>query len=360
MTHLTRLLVLVLVAMGTADSLTAQWLKHPTPGIPRTADGQVDLRAPAPRTADGHPDLSGMWGWQPGKYMGALWVDHGPTHLQPWALELVKQRAEHQMKDDPANFDCVPQGPRMNTFAPIPVKFVQTPGLLIILSEDMSYRQVFLDGRSLPKDPDPSFMGYSVGRWDGDALVVETIGFKDRTWLDFAGTPHTEQLRITERIRRTAFGHLEIAQTIDDPGVFSKPFTVKLGAQYVPDTELLEFVCAENERSRRHFTGTLSELVKDNLARAVDVPASILEKYAGTYDMRIPESPSTPHVFQLRVVDGRLTIEGGPPLIALSETEFFSGFGVFTVVREENGRATELRMRAAEGEIRATRIPEVR
>jgi hypothetical protein len=141
MTHLARLLVLALVAMATPDSLTAQWIHHLTQGIPRTADGKADLKAPAPRTADGRSDLSGMWGWQPGKYMSALWVeDHGPTHLQPWALELVKQRAEHQMKDDPANVDCVPQGPRMNTFAPIPVKFVQTPGLLIILSEDMSYR----------------------------------------------------------------------------------------------------------------------------------------------------------------------------------------------------------------------------
>lgn len=360
MTHAARVIFLFTVAMATVEPLTAQWIHHPTQGIPRTADGKADLKAPAPRTADGRPDLSGMWGWQPGKYLGAVWVDLDPEQLQPWALELVKQRGELLGKDDPANFDCVPQGPRMNLHAPLPVKFVQTPGVLIILSEDMSYRQIFLDGRSLPKDPDPSFMGYSVGRWEGDALVVDTIGFKDRTWLDFAGTPHTEQLRVTERIRRTSFGHLEITETIDDPGVFKRPFTIAMGAQYVPDTELLEFVCAENERSRRHFAGTLSELVKDNLARSVDVPASILEKYAGIYDMRIPESPSTPHVYELSVVGGRLTIAGGPPLIALSETEFFSGFGVFTVVRDRNGRATELRLRAAEGEITATRIADTR
>jgi hypothetical protein len=356
MAHAGRTIALFLVAMGTGEPLTAQWIHHPRQGIPRTADGQADLGAPAPRTPDGRPDLSGIWGWQPGKYFGALWVDFGPDHLQPWALELVKQRTEHLGKDDPANFDCVPQGPRMNLFAPLPVKFVQTPGVLIILSEDMSYRQIFTDGRTLPKDPDPSFMGYSVGRWDGDTLIVETIGFKDRTWLDFAGTPHTEQLRITERIRRTSFGHLEIVQTVDDPGVFKAPFTVTLGAQYVPDTELLEFVCAENERSRRHFTGTTSELVKDHLDRAVDVPAAVVEKYAGTYDMRYPENPSTPHVLELRVVDGRLTLAGGPPLIALSETQFFTGFGVMNVVRDADGRATELRLRAAEGEIRAPRI----
>jgi len=299
-----------------------------------------------------------MWGWQPGKYFGALWVDHGPDHLQPWAFELVKQRAEGMGKDDPANFDCVPQGPRMNLYAPIPVKFVQTPALLIILSEDMSYRQVFMDGRTLPKDPDPSFMGYSVGRWEGDTLVVETVGFKDRTWLDFAGTPHTEQLRITERIRRISFGHLEIVQTIDDPGVFKTAFTVTLGAQFVPDTELLEFVCAENERSRRHFTGTLSELVKEHMDRAVEVPAAVVEKYAGDYDLRLPENPTTPMRLELRVVDGRLTMGGVQPLIALSETRFFNGGGVLEMVRDEQGRATALLLRAAEGDLRATRIPD--
>jgi hypothetical protein len=358
MTHLTPLLVLVLVAMGSADSVMAQWLHQPTPGIPRTADGLANLAAPPPRTADGRPDLSGMWGWQPGKYFGSVWVDVGPGHLQPWALELVKQRTENLGKDDPANFDCVPQGPRLNVFSPIPVKFVQTPALLVILSEDMSYRQIFLDGRTLPKNPDPSFMGYSVGRWDGDTLVVETIGFKERTWLDVAGTPHTEQLRITERIRRTAFGQLEIAQTIDDPGVFKAPLTMALGAQYIADTELLEFVCAENERSRRHFTGTMSELVKEHQDRAVEVPAAVIEKYAGVYDLRLPENPTTPQRMELRVVDGRLTFGGVQPLIALSQTRFFGGGNTIEFVRDDTGRATALLLRVAEGEIRAERVPE--
>ena len=225
------------------------------------------------------------------------------------------------------------------------------------MSEDISYRQIFLDGRALPKDPDPSFMGYSVGRWEGDTLIVETIGFKDRTWLDFAGTPHTEQLRITERIRRTSFGHLEIAQTIDDPGVFKAPFTVTLGAQFVPDTELLEFVCAENERSRRHFTGTMSELVKEHMDRGIAVPAAVVEKYAGDYDFRFPESPTTPQRFELRVVNGRLTMGGVQPLIALSETRFFGGGNTFDIVRDETGRATALLVRTAEGGC-AERIPE--
>ena len=284
---------------GSEPPAAAQWIKHPTAGIPRTADGQADLKAPTPRTTDGRPDLSGMWGWQPGKYFGALWMEVGPDHLQPWALALVKQRAEHMGKDDPAMFDCVPQGPD-ESVSPMPVKFVQTPALLVILSEDMSYRQIFLDGRALPKDPDPSFMGYSVGRWEGDTLVVETIGFKGRTWLDFAGTPHTEQLRITERIRRTSFGHLEIAQTIDDYGVFKAPFTVTLGAQFAVDTELLEFICAENERSRRHFTGTMSELVKEHWTRAVSCPRRS-SKSTPALRFRIPESPCDSPPLELRV-----------------------------------------------------------
>ena len=354
MTHAVRVFVLFLAALATVEPLTAQWIHHPTQGIPRTADGKVDLKAPAPRTADGRPDLSGMWGWQPGRYFGALWIDVGPDRVQPWALEVLKQRAESMGGDDPANFDCLPQGPRLNLSAPIPVKFVQTPALLVILSEDMSYRQIFLDGRSLPKDPDPSFMGYSVGRWDGDALVVDTIGFKDRTWLDFAGTPHTEQLRITERIRRTTFGHLEIVQTIDDPAVFKEPLTLTLGAQLTVDTELLEFVCAENERSRRHFSGTTSELVRDNMARAVTVAPSVLEKYVGTYVYAFPESPATPHYAEISLQEGQLTMGG--PLIALSETRFFSPFGTFDVVQDERGFAVELVMRVAEGEIRAKRV----
>jgi len=202
----------------------------------------------------------------------------------------------------------------------------------------------------------PSFMGYSVGRWEGDdTLVVETIGYKDRTWLDFAGTPHSEKLRITERVRRPDFGHLEIVETIDDPVVFARPFTVTMGAQFSPDTELLEFVCAENERNRSHFSGTMSELMKENLSRAVTIAPAILEKYAGTYDFRYPETPTTPQYVQLRMQNGQLTM-GGPPLIALSETRFSSGFGVFDVIRDEHGVATQLVMRVAEGEIRATRV----
>ena len=170
-------LLMVLAAAGNAD---AQWLRHPTPGIPRTASGEVDLTAAAPRTPDGKPDLSGVWGWSPGEHIGTLATRLKPEDIKPWARELQMKRGETFGRDDPGQFQCLPQGPRMNLYAPILAKIVQTPALILILSEDLTYRQIFMDGRALPKDPDPSFMGYSIGHWEGDTLVVETIGFKDR------------------------------------------------------------------------------------------------------------------------------------------------------------------------------------
>ena len=156
--------ILLVLACGAPASADAQWLHHPTAGAPRTPDGQVDMDASPPRTSWGTPDFAGMWGWQPGRHIGSLLSAVKMEDVKPWALALVKERAEHLGRNDPANFGCLPQGPRMNLYAPIPAKIVQTPSLIVILSEDMSYRQIFLDGRPLPVDPSPSFMGYSVGR----------------------------------------------------------------------------------------------------------------------------------------------------------------------------------------------------
>jgi hypothetical protein len=338
---------------------SAQWLNHPTTGAPRHADGAVNMKAPAPRTADGRPDFSGVWGWQPGRYVGSIVIDLKLEEIKPEAAALMRARAETLGRDDPGQFACLPQGPRQNLYAPIPFKIVQTPTLLVILSEDLSYRQIFLDGRPLPKDPDPSFMGYSTGRWEGDTLVVETIGFKDRTWLDFAGTPHSESLKITERIRRTSFGHLEVVETIDDPEVFTRSFTVTLGAQFSPDTDLLEFVCAENERSRQHFVGTLSEMIKEKLSQTVTVSPEILERYVGDYEFRYPESPSTPHVFPIRLVDGQLRV-GDAPLIPLSETRFAGPLGDFEVKLDEHGRATHLLVTIVEGDVKVLRVSDAK
>jgi hypothetical protein len=187
--------------------LPAQWLNYPTPGIPRTADGKPNLSAPAPRMPDGKPDLSGLWrDDQSGA--GAAEKAIAAIAPQPWADALSKKRKEELYKDDMGVL-CQPFGPRAGAGVR---KVVQTPGLIVFLDDDLTYRQIFLDGRPLPKDPNPAWMGYSVGHWDGDTLVIESAGFNDRTWLDDAGHPHSELLHVTERLRRRDFGHLEIEE----------------------------------------------------------------------------------------------------------------------------------------------------
>jgi hypothetical protein len=179
----------------------------------------------------------------------------GGLPYQSWAAELVKERSAHFGKDDPVGF-CKPGGAvRILTFPPYR-KFVQLPGLFIILSErDVTYRQIFTDGRSLPDDPTPNFNGYSVGSWEGDALVVRTIGFRDGTWLDRAGSPITEAARLTERFRRVNYGLVEIDVTIDDPKAYTRPWTVTLKQRIVLDTELLDYHCTDNEKDAPHLVG---------------------------------------------------------------------------------------------------------
>lgn len=345
------LLIGTMICSVASQPVSAQWLKQPTPGLPRTAEGQPDLQAPAPRTADGKPDLSGIWGWKPGRYVGNILRDLEPDDIQPGARALADQRMEDLGKDDPSNILCLPQGPRMNLFAPLLAKIVQTPALIVILSEDMTYRQIFLDGRSLPPDPAPSFMGYSVGRWEGDTLVVESLGFKDRTWLDFGGHPHTEALRVTERIRRRSLGQLEIEETLEDPALYARPWTVTLGAQLVVDTELLEYVCQENEKSRPRMVGKAS----DDAKHAIAVAPEILAKYVGTYEYRLPENPTTPMFFTIRMEGGTLYV-GARPLIPLSDTSF-GGAGRMEVVRDARGDVMHLLLIGAEGELKAVRVP---
>lgn len=251
----------------------AQWIHYPTAGVPRGSDGKPNLSAPAPRTASGTPDLSGMW------IIGAalpcpklLTDDTGDClekmpisqaaadlsklvpsglPLQPWALGVLRQRKEHGL--DP-HVRCMPSNfPRMFTLPHI-TKFVQTPKLLVLMNEfNASYRQIFLDGRPLPEDPDPSWNGYSTGKWEGDALVVETNGFRDDLWMDMTGTPLTSAARVTERFRRPNFGTLEIEATINDPKAYTRPWTIKLTDKLVVDTELMDEVCLEGEHSAQHM-----------------------------------------------------------------------------------------------------------
>ena len=248
--------------------LGAQWLNYPTAGIPRLPDGKPNLAAPAPRAADGKADLSGLWepmGPAASTFAGATPRDpkfsdvgrelQGGLPLQPWAADLIKTRRAANNKDDP-DTQCQPLGPVKMHLHPYPRKMIQLPGLLVILFErDTAYRQIFTDGRPLPVDPQPSYNGYTTGKWEGEALVVETIGIKDGTWLDVTGTPLTDAAKVTERFRRPSFGRLEIDITIDDPKAYTKPWSIHVSQSFTADTDMLEFVCLENEKDIPHLVG---------------------------------------------------------------------------------------------------------
>jgi hypothetical protein len=260
--------VAVMVLWTTVSPASAQWLNYPTPGIPQLPDGRPNLTAPAPRTADGKPDLSGIWALQAPcppdgcrDYPGAPeFADfgarlNGGLPYQPWAADLVKKRAADLGRDDPVAF-CRPGGAlRILTFPP-PRKFLQLPGLVVILSErDVTYRQIFTDGRPLLKDPEPSWNGYSTGKWEGDTLVIETNGLRDDTWLDRKGSPMTAAASVTERFRRVNYGRLEIAVTVNDPKAYTRPWTVTLTQLIVLNTELLDYHCLDNEKDAKHLVG---------------------------------------------------------------------------------------------------------
>jgi len=256
--------------------LSAQWASHTNPKIPKTADGQVNFDAPAPRTGDGKIDLSGVWEnlWfyngrigqppvsPPGEppqttfaNVGAGFKDGLP--LRPWAAELLKKRKEENSKDNP-DAHCLPMGLMQFHIHPQPRRMIQTSDEIVIIYEgNAGIREIFTDGRALPRNGDvqPWWYGYSVGHWERDTLVVETTGFRDDGWLDIWGSPLTDQAKLTERFQRLSYGTLRIDVTIDDPKAYTAPFTVRLNQKIVPNGELIEFICAENERSTAHMIG---------------------------------------------------------------------------------------------------------
>jgi hypothetical protein len=258
--------VLALLCAGAAP-VAAQWLNHPTPGVPRKADGKVDMTAAAPRLANGKPDLSGLWIGEPNRRAGAADEPGNPANLsssrhmrdigvdlpgglpyQPWLIPIVKERTANEAIDDP-HIRCLPDNFLRAYGLPHLLKFVHTPGLLVVLNEmNAGYRQVFTDGRPLPKDPNPSWQGYSSARWSGDTLVIDTIGLRDDTWIDWNGSVLTEAAKVREEIRRPGFGHLEIKVTVDDPKAYTKPWTVTLKQRIVVDTDLIDEICLENEK----------------------------------------------------------------------------------------------------------------
>jgi hypothetical protein len=332
--------VTVLAIIIWSAALTAQWLAQPTPGIPRTADGKPNLAAPPPRAADGKPDLSGLWVKASPKYARNIAADLTPSEILPWARETVAQRREDLGKDG-MQIRCLPLGPAYATSGDSTgsemMRIVQTPSLILMLNPDLTYRQIWMDGRALEREPNPSWMGYSVGRWDGDTLVVESNGFHAGTWLDRDGNPHTEQLRLTERYRRSNFGSLDIEVTLSDPGAYTRPWTVKVAADYAADTEMLEWVCNEGaNRSLVHWVGKASDERKNE----VKVAPAILARYVGTYDEQPPfwratqlvGAVPTGRTVQITVEDGRLVGDmdgrGKQVLIGMSESEFTGLYGL--------------------------------
>lgn len=248
----------------TATAIHAQWPRYPTPGVPRTVDGEVDVDGPVPRTADGHPDLSGLWR---GARRSAESADEpadapplasfrdvganieGGLPFQPWAAALRAEREANGSRDNP-EAHCLPMGNMQFHTQGFPRRYIQTPGLIVILYEaSMGYRQIFTDGRPSPdNDPQPWFYGYSTGHWEDDTLVVTTTNFRDGEWLDILGSPLTDAATVTERFRRPSFGRMEVDITVDDPRAYTRPWTVRFNQDIMVDEELIEFVCLENQR----------------------------------------------------------------------------------------------------------------
>jgi hypothetical protein len=265
-------IVILATALLAAPTVNAQWAKALHPSVPRTRAGDANLSAPAPKTRERKVDLSGVWlaDRVPLPKEAGLTVEGDlqfPPHFinvtadippeqvpfQPWAAELFQQRLASTGDHDPAAH-CKPSGLPILNATPVPLKIVQTPGLVVILYEENTvFRQIFLDGRKTVEDPEPRFMGYSTGKWDGDELVVDTVGFNDRHRLDAMGHPISEKLHLTERFRRRDAGHLEIETTIDDPGAYTKPFTYTIKSTLMPEDDLLEYFCAENEKDAQHY-----------------------------------------------------------------------------------------------------------
>ncbi|MEP7353308.1 MAG: hypothetical protein ABI824_08790 [Acidobacteriota bacterium] len=245
----------VLLIAALAMPLVAQWKNLPMNG-PKKADGSLDLAGPAPKTADGKPDFSGIWEQADLKYFRNLAVDMKPEEvpMRPEAKSILQARTNGALGNQEPDANCLPQGvPKING-APVPFKIVQTPNLVMFVYEAFNlWRQVHMDSRELVDDPNPTWLGWSKGHWDGEALVIETRGFNGKAWLDTAGHPASDALHVTERLRRPSFGRIEMQITIDDPKMYTRSWTANEVLKLVTDTDLYEFVCLENERDLKHM-----------------------------------------------------------------------------------------------------------
>jgi hypothetical protein len=337
-------LVLVALLLAVGHPAHAQWLTLPTPGVPRTADGRVPLNAPAPRTAQGRPDLSGLWRG-PGPFLNP--IRPTPDALRPWATELARQRQDEFSRTRPS-YQCLPSGPEGIGGLK---RVMQTPTLIAIMNEDLTYRQIFMDGRQLEQSPFPTWMGYSIGRWEVDTLVVRSNGFNDRTWLNRSGVPHTEGLEIIERYQRIDLGHLKLDITFID-AAFTKPLSFTVNMELAVDTEMIESVC---EVGSTTWSGHVSDLQRDG----VTLTRAVLARYVGTY--------SGPFAGRIRVlevalrddtlyIDG-LSTAGAEALTPLSETLFMSTGGLpYEFVKDQQGSTSEMIETHVDGGVTYSRV----
>jgi hypothetical protein len=333
----------LIVLSAALSPLTAQWPSRPTPGVPRTTAGRINLSAPAPRSTDGKPDLSGVWRIHTNYLLNAT-PDLKPEDIQPWAAALYKRSGDN-FRNDTDGINCLPPGPKTSTSVGSPVKIVQTPNLVIFLYEYQTiYRQVFTDGRGLPEDANPTWMGYSIGHWEGDTLVVTTAGFNDRTSLDLGGHPHSEALRMTERFRRIDAGHIDLQVTFEDRKAYNRTWTLPVNLDLMPDTELIEYVC--EDRDKPHLVGKRDE--------EFHVSRDVLAQYAGTYDSTEGRS-----VVTVTLEGDRLAIDPGGmgkiPLIAMSEDSFSMEGNIVEFVRDAQGAVTRVVQHWTESDRSATR-----
>jgi hypothetical protein len=329
---------------------SAQWINYPTPGIPRLPDGKPNLSAPTPRTPDGKPDLSGVWrAMRTGEYGFDFNVAQNlqPGDVLPWAESVRLQRVQDFRKDSPLA-RCLPVSVPFLNFRGLS-RIVQTPQLIVMLHESPNspHRTIFTDGRELPKDPNPAWLGYSVGHWEQDTLVIASAGFNDKGWLDVGGHPQTETLRITERFRRPDFGHLELETTFDDPKTFAKPFTLRVEKTLAADTDLLEDIC-ENERSGAHLTS------------GVTLSPEVLSKYAGTYEFA-PGRNAVVTVAGQQLIIHDSANPADRLFVARSETVFLSSLSQVAIefVTNAQGAVTHFNRTGAAKEERAVRKSDV-
>jgi len=346
--RMTRRATYVAVILAACVTLDAQWIHLPTPGLPRLPDGTPDLAAAAPRTIDGRPDLSGLWNNDGGnRYYNNVAADLATSDVAPWAHELFIRRTLEFGKDS-METQCMPLGPAYLTTQYREFRIVQTPSLVVFAYSDGMHREIFLDGRSLEQDPNPSWLGYSVGRWEGDVLVVESNGYTDRSWLDFGGHPHTEDLRITERYTRPSVGRLEVQVTMVDPAVYAKPLELTMPIKLLADTEMLEGFCENHHASRARMASTQP-------AEVVQVPRETLSRYVGTYDT---DDNGMMHFVHVTLDGADLWFDydgkGKELLIALSPSRFSWSGSIVEFSPSPAGSMT-IAMHYAEGTERGTR-----